>query len=134
RAGADGTRVDGGVEPRVLRGGGRLRAGRRGYDLPGGDPAEDPVDDPDDADDHKQRRLERVAEDQPDDADEHREEEEQPERPPAVGADLLLEGHAGAKLTCTGSRSSVPKNSRSRKPNGRATSTAGNVCCTVLKR
>ena len=48
--------------------------------------------------------------------------------------DLLLQRHAGAKLTFTGSRWSVSKNSRSWKPKGRATISAGKVCCTLLNR
>src|SRR5262249_44904474 len=99
-------------------------------DAAGGDPAKDPVDDPDHADDDQERRVERVAEDQPQHADEHGEQEQEPERPPAVRADLLLERHfASSKATTGASRpSSVPKNSRSRKPNGFAISAVGKVC------
>ena len=99
--------LDNVVEPRVLRPVGRLCAGGARDDLPGRDPAEDPVDDPDDADDDQQRRPEGVGEDHPDHADEHCEEKEQPERAPAVGADLLLQRHtrsgagkAGASALC----------------------------------
>ena len=84
-----------------------------------------------DRDEDQQRRIEDEVDDAADEPDERGEEDEQPERPPAVRADLLLEGHAGAKLTFTGSRSSVSKNSRSSNPSGRAMSTAGKLCLTV---
>jgi hypothetical protein len=115
----------------VLLAVGGVGAGCSCDDAAGGEPAEDPVDDPDHADDDQQRRLEDVAEHECQHADQDGEQEQQPERAPPVGADLLLKRHCCANETTGASRSSVPKNSRSRKPKGFAISTGGKLCMTV---
>ena len=68
--------------------------------------------------------------------DEQGEEQEQPDRAPAVGANLLLERHQPLKATLTGASAPSPasKNSRGSKRNRRATSSVGNVCWRLLKR
>ena len=113
-----------------------LRAGDARHHPARGEPRDERVAEADDGDDGEDRGVEDECQQQPDARDEQREEQEQPERAPAVRANLLLERHLLPSATATGCSASSPasKNSRGSKRNVRAMMIVGNVCWRVLKR
>ena len=103
-----------------------------GDHAPRREPAEDRVAEGDDRDDDQDRRVvEEVADraEQPTSAANRTSSQSVRQRFARI---CSLRVMRGAKLTFTGSRWSVSKNSRSLKPSGPAMSTAGKLCLTVL--
>ncbi len=132
----DGDVLEEAVEVRVVPLLDLLGAGHPGDHRARREPRDDRVGEAADGDEGEDRRLEDEREQDAESGDEEAEEEEQPDRAPTVGANLLLEGHQPPKATATGASAPSPasKNSRGEKRKRRATISVGNVCWRVLKR
>ena len=108
--------------------------GDSGDQAPRAERGEDRVD----GSNHERDDAERDVQREPDEPGEHEQEQDEADdddaAPQAVAADLLLECHvAGVNDTCGAAVSpSAEKNSFSRKPSGRATSTQGRLWMPVL--